>query len=457
MKKILIVDDEKGILETCKKTLVKEGYIVDTEDNPEKVISSEELYDIYILDIVMPKIDGIKLAEKIREKSSYPVIILMTAYPSLDSAVKAIKTQVFDYLIKPFTPQYLISVVKRAEEFLDLREENKLLRKQTEKKYDTENIVYRSEKMREIVETAKKVADVECDVLITGESGVGKELIARAIHKMSPRKNQRFVPVNLSTIPETLIESELFGYEKGAFTDARTPKIGLIEYANKGTLFLDEITEVSQNIQVKLLRFIQERTIRKIGGNQEIPVDVRIIYATNRDIEEEVRSGRFREDLWWRINVFRIHIPPLRERKEDIIVLAEYYLKKYSEEIGKKVSRISDEVMELFLNYSWPGNVRELQNVIRRAIIVCESDKISIKDIDYKLNSNQKNVTQKGLSNGKFFELKNKVIEDFERRYITSLYQKTNGDIKKMIEISGIPKTTLYRMLKKYIGGFETS
>lgn len=446
MRKILIVDDERGILDTMKSVLEREGFSVDTESDPEKAISYDQEYDIYILDFVMPKIDGLKLAEKIREKNKVAIIILMTAYPSLDSAVKAIKLSIFDYLIKPFTPEYLVSVVKRASEIVELKEENSVLKRQVEKRFEIDEIVFKSKKMEKIIEDAKKVSKIDCDVLITGESGVGKELLAYTIHKWSSRKNNKFVPVNLSAIPTTLIESEIFGYEKGAFTDAKNLKIGIVEYANDGTLFLDEITEVSMEIQVKLLRFIQDRKIRRIGGTREIPINIRIIYASNRDIEEEVEKGRFREDLYWRINVFRIHIPPLRERKEDIEVLSKHFLKKYSQELKKDTNEISDDAMEILIAHSWPGNVRELQNVIKRAIIVCQGNVIKPEDLPEKLLYPSLNQ-----SNGKFFELREKFLEDFERNYIISLYRSTGGNVKKMQEKSGIPRATLYRMIKKYV------
>lgn len=448
MKSILIVDDEREILEVSKNVLEKEGFKVDTESNAQNVISYNQKYDIYILDLSIPKIDVLELAEKIRESNPTSAIILMTEYPSLDSAVRAIKVSVFDYLIKPFTPEYLVSVVKRAREFLDLKEENVLLKTHLERKYEFEDIVFRSEKMKKVVEGIRKVSSTDCDILITGESGVGKELVARTIHRMSNRRDNRFVAINLSAIPETLVESELFGYEKGAFTDARATKIGLIEFANKGTVFLDEITEVSTDIQVKLLRFIQERRIRKVGGNQEISVDVRIICASNKNVEEEIKKGKFREDLYWRINVFRIHIPPLRERKEDIEALAEYFLNKYSEELGKRVSGISPQALESMLSYNWPGNVRELQNAIKRAIILSESDFIKLEDLPEQLIT-IKEESQKIKS--KFFEMRNRFLEDFERNYIISLYKEKNGDVKKMIEESGIPRSTLYRMIKKYV------
>lgn len=447
MRKILIVDDEKEILDTMKSVLEREGFSIDIESTPEKALLYNQDYDIYILDFVMPKIDGIKLAEKIREKNPSAIIILMTAYPSLDSAVKAIKLSIFDYLIKPFTPEYLISVVKRAADIIELKEENSVLKRQVEKRYDVDEIIFKSKKMKKVIEDAKKVSEIDCDVLITGESGVGKELLARTIHKLSPRKNQKFVPVNLSAIPTTLIESELFGYEKGAFTDAKSSKIGLIEYANEGTLFLDEITEISPEIQVKLLRFIQERKIRRVGGNQEIPINIRIICASNRNIEEEVEKGRFREDLYWRINVFRIHIPPLRERKEDIEVLSKHFLQKYCQELKKEVETISEDALEILLAHSWPGNVRELQNVIKRAIIVSQDKIIKPEDLPEKLL-----FPNLHPSNGNFFETREKILENFESNYIISLYKSTGGNIKKMQEESGIPRATLYRLIKKYIG-----
>lgn len=476
--RVLIVDDDPGILEVCGETIEKLGVDVCTEQYPERALEKlkREYFDIVITDIRMPGIDGIKFAEKVKELSPSSLVIVMTAYPSLETAIKALRLSAYDYIIKPFTPEQLRASLRRALEHVKLRNENMVLRSQVERKYEFRDVVFRSEKMKKILELAGKVAQTDCEVLITGESGVGKELIARQIHKLSNRKNKRFVAVNLSAIPDNLVEAELFGYEKGAFTGASGMRVGLIEYADGGTLFLDEICEVSQDVQVKLLRFIQEKTVRRLGSNREIKVDVRIITATNKNIEEEVKRGSFREDLFYRINVFRIHIPPLRERKEDIKELIFYYMKKYSEEMGLQIRGIEEDALRALLNYPWFGNVRELQNVVKRAIVLAAGRTISADDLpdriishvevksmeDEKSTEEQYEVGRSDVGGddgvgqeSNFFALRKKHLEEFERKYLVCLLERFGGNVQMAQKHSGIPRATFYRMLKKY--GIEPS
>ncbi len=460
MRKVLIVDDNVDLLETCKEVLENTNYRVKTFSDPKDALEilRKENFDIALVDIYMPEIDGLELARNIKELSPSTVTIIMTAFPSLDSAIKAIRLSAYDYLIKPFTPDVLVEVVKRADLFLSLLEENAMLKAKLPARYgEDDQIIFASEAMRKVMEISERVAKTNVDVLITGESGVGKELIGKRIHKLSPRREKKFVAVNLSAIPDTLIESELFGYEKGAFTDARILKPGLIEIADGGTLFLDEITEISPAVQVKLLRFLQERTIRKLGGVKEVKLDVRVICASNKDVKKEVKEGRFREDLYWRINTIEIYIPPLRERREDIPVLINYFLKKYSDELGKKVDGIEDEVMEVLFKYRWSGNVRELQNVVKRAIVITQGRIIKVEDLPEYIIEDNTSLEKLPEPNGfhpqdeeNFWTLKKIKVEEFEKNYLEKLLTKYSGNISKIVEVSGIPRATLYRLLKKY-------
>ncbi|MDL1956751.1 MAG: sigma-54 dependent transcriptional regulator [Candidatus Desulfofervidus auxilii] len=360
--KILIVDDEKNIgflLETFLKKEGFEPYYVATGKEALKLFEKQP-FDLILLDIKMPDINGIELLKHFRNKNPRIKIIMITAYPSIETAVEAMKEEAFDYVIKPIDLDELKKLIERA-----LKKEKSI---SAEKVIHYGNIVARSPVMLRLLEKLPRIAATKANVLIMGESGTGKELIARAIHNLSPRRNKPFVAVNCAGIPETLLESELFGYRKGAFTGAMMDRIGLFQSADQGTIFLDEIGDLSPTLQVKLLRVVEEKCFKPLGSNQEVQVDVRIISATNRNLEQEVISGRFREDLYYRLNVIPIRVPPLRERKEDIPILIEYFLEKYSKELGKEVRHISASALSLLMEYDFPGNVRELENIIERCV-----------------------------------------------------------------------------------------
>ena len=360
--KILIVDDEKDIGFLLGAFFKREGYepfYVSTGQEALKIFDKQP-FDLVLLDIKMPDIDGIELLKEFKRKRSNINVIMITAYPSIETAVEAMREEAFDYINKPFNLEELKQLVERA-----LAREKTIFKT---KDFHYGKIVARSPAMLRILETLPKVASTKANVLIIGESGVGKEIIAHAIHSLSPRSDKPFVTVNCAGIPETLLESELFGYKKGAFTGATTDRMGLFQSAHKGTLFLDEIGDLSLPLQIRLLRVVEEKRFKPLGSNKEIEVDIRLISATNQDLEQKVTAGQFREDLYYRLNVIPIRIPPLRERKEDIPVLVDYFLKKYSKELGKETPKISSSALSFLMEYSFPGNVRELEHIIERCV-----------------------------------------------------------------------------------------
>ncbi|WP_297453599.1 sigma-54 dependent transcriptional regulator [Persephonella sp.] len=432
-RKILIVDDDKDILSLMRIKLKNESFLVKTENSPLKaldIISSEEI-DLIIVDQQMPEITGLEFIEIVKEQYPEMPIILMTAYGQIEDAVKAIKIGALHYITKPINYEELKHVINQAFEITSLKEEIKNL-----KDIISDEIIVESKKMRDIIETAKKVAPFDATVLITGESGTGKEVIARFIHKHSKRAKKSFIAINCGAIPENLLEAELFGYQKGAFTGADFDKKGLIEEANGGTLFLDEIGELPLNLQVKLLRVIQEQEIKPLGSNKSKKINVRFIAATNKNLEKLVKIGAFREDLYYRLNVIKVNIPPLRKRKEDIIPLAQFFIKKYSLKYGIKPKTLSKKAEEDLLNYDWPGNVRELENTIERLLLTTSGN--TIRKI-FKKSSTVDNLK-------KFRDAK----EEFEKRYIEKLLEKTKGNISKASRISGLTRAQIYRYIKKY-------
>lgn len=453
MRRILIVDDDEDLLSVLKSELESDfdskEIEVFVESSPSKAIEKVKkiFFDIAVCDLKLPEMDGIELTKMIKSISPDTTVIIMTAFPSLESALKALKLHVYDFIVKPFHIDEFKFTLKKALELLDLKNGYRILKISD---YEYTDIVFRSKKMEEVINISKDLAKINVDVLITGETGVGKELIARYIHKLSGR--EKFVALNCAAIPPDLFEAELFGYEKGAFTGAVSSRVGIAEWAEGGTLFLDEITEMPYQMQAKFLRFLQDKTIRRLGGNREIKVDVRIIFATNRNIEKDVKEGRFREDLWWRISAFRIHIPPLRERKEDVEELINYFLEKYSRELNKGKIEIDDEALEALKNYNWPGNVRELQNLMKKLVVFSKKNIITIDDLPDNIVFSEpaRPGTDSPDFSNSFFELRRKVIEDFERDYIKKLVDETDGDLEKASQLSGIPRSTLYRLIKKY-------
>ncbi len=437
--KILVVDDDMIVRDSMGNWLLEEGYQVDTIDNGHDALEKikTDTFDLAVVDIKMPGMDGIELLKL--SKEIYPdfPILVMTAYASVDTAVQAMKDGAFDYIVKPFDPESVSQVIERAIRYKMLEKENILLKKELEKKYGFDEIIGRSKKMEEIFELIKTVADSEAVVMIRGESGTGKELIARAIHANSKRKYGPLVALSCGALPETLLESELFGYEKGAFTGAEHSRKGRIEMASGGTLFLDEIGDISPKTQVALLRVLQEKHIYRLGSTQPIKVDIRIISATHRNLEEDAREGKFREDLYYRLNVVPINVPPLRERREDIPLLANHFLHKYTMANSKKINGISGEAMKVLIGYHWPGNIRELENVIERAVVVSKTDEIISNDLT--------EVVQKGKE-----ESTPRTLDESEKSHISRILEDNGWNISKSAAELGIDRATLYNKIKKY-------
>ena len=451
--KILVVDDEQSMREFLDIMLKKEGYKVSLASNGEEVLKyiDKDIFDLVLLDIRMPKMDGIAVLKKIKSASPETVVIMITAYASADTAIKAMKEGAYDYITKPFKVDEIKLIIKNAIEKKHLRNENILLKQVVRDRYVFDNIIGKSPKMLALYELLEKVAPTKTNVLITGESGTGKELVAKAIHYNSPRKEKPFVTLNCGAIPEALIESELFGHMKGAFTDAIATKKGLFEMADEGTIFLDEISELPLMMQVKLLRVLQDREFKRVGGTEDIRVDVRIIAATNKDLERAVKEKRFREDLYYRLNVIQIKLPNLRERREDIEVLATHFLKRYSEELNKNISGISPEALHLLLNYEYPGNVRELQNIIERAVALGTDQELTAHNLRSYLD--EQIHTKKGMIDldipNEGIDLE-KVVEDLERTLLLKALDRTRGIKKKAADLLHINFRSMRYRLEKY-------
>ncbi len=373
-ERLLIVDDEQTLRESLQRVFSREGYDADAVNSAESALEllATNVYHAVITDIILPGIDGIELLKRIKEKLPEQLVIIITAYASIDTAIRAIRLGAYDYIVKPIVHEEIKQTVKNAVKQRALQSENILLKKQIEKEYAFTSIISASSLMNGVIDHLKKVADTKSNALILGETGTGKELIARAMHFNSTRADKPFVPINCSAIPENLLESELFGYVKGAFTGAFNSRHGLLAQADKGTVFLDEIGDLGIGLQSKLLRVIEDREIRPVGSTQSIKIDVRFLFATNRDIEKMVAAGTFRPDLYYRMNVITIKLPPLRQRREDIEPLVNYFVLNYAKELGKPVHRVEKNAMDALKAYHWYGNVRELQNVIERAILITE-------------------------------------------------------------------------------------
>ena len=445
-KRVLVIDDEENLRHYLQLILGEAGYQVAIAQDGEEGLAKMQrhAWDIILCDIKMPSMDGMALLKAAKEKGLEGTIIMMSAYGTVDTAVEAMKIGAYDYVSKPFNADEIILTLKKAEERERLREENIRLRDEVQRNYDLEHIVAQSEAMRKVFELIKKVAQHKSSVLITGESGTGKELVARAIHHNSDRREKPLISVNCGAIPENLLESELFGHVKGAFTDAVKSKRGLFEMAHEGTMFLDEVGELPQNLQVKLLRVFQDGEIRRVGDTQASYVDVAIIAATAKDLASEVKNNRFREDLYYRLNVLPIHIPPLRERKADIPPLVEYFIDIYNRKLGLQIKEVSQGAMERFLQYPWPGNVRELENIIERAMILAEGDTIVFEGLLMHVHEDvESGPSSSGLS------IK-KGAREMEIRLIKEALKQTKGNrlrAARMLEISH--KALLYK-LKDY-------
>ncbi|HAG51198.1 MAG: Fis family transcriptional regulator [Deltaproteobacteria bacterium GWC2_42_51] len=461
-EKILIVDDEKSIREFLEIMLKKEGYKVGSAVNAEEALKlfHNSNYELVISDIKMSGMDGVELLKKIKEINPETIVLMITAYASVDTAIDAMKAGAYDYITKPFNVDEVKHIIQNALDRRRLETENILLKKELKSRYSFANLVGTSPKMLEIYGLIKRVANTRTNILISGESGTGKELVARAIHYESERKEKPFVPINCGAIPENLLESELFGHQKGAFTGAVANKSGLFEVANDGTIFLDEITELPKELQVKLLRVIQERNFRRVGGIEDILVDVRIIAASNKEIDKEVKEGRFREDLFYRLNVIPIQMPPLRERQEDIRFLAEHFFEKHKQELGKDIKGISHEAMDYLESYSYPGNIRELENIIERAvalentsIILPESlpEYIRTQKVGWALPTvGGQEIQRPEIEMPEGGINLEKHIEDYEKAIILDALKKSGGVKKKAAELLGMSFRSMRYKIDKY-------
>lgn len=440
MIRVLAVDDEEPFRRLLKKELSRKGFLAEVAPDGETALQllKGDSYDVILLDIVMPGMDGITIMKKLKADPASPVIIVLTGRATVETAVEAMKHGAYDYLTKPYKLDELVILVNRAYEYGRLRIKNLQFQQELLRKEAPVDFVGNSANIRGIIALIRKIAPTDSTVFIEGESGTGKELVANTIWQYSKRSVHPLIALNCATLSENLIESELFGHEKGAFTSAYQAKYGIVEVADKGTLFLDEISEMPLGLQAKLLRFLDSGEFRRVGGNKTLKVDVRMVAATNRDLTEAIREGRFRQDLFYRLNVINITLPPLRERKDDIGELSEFFLRKYSQKLAKDIPGFSEEAMAVLNNYEWPGNVRELENVIERAVILCESDWIGVNDLAIPKGSS--------LEGGRL----HLSLEDMERDYILRVLREAGGNQSKASQLLGIDRKTLYLKLKKY-------
>lgn len=442
MKKynILVIDDEEIVRNSMKEWLEQGGYGVYLASDGEEALRlvKEKKLNIIIVDLKLPGMDGMGVFREAKKINPNIYAIFITAYGTVESAVIAMKEGAYDFIEKPFCPERIELLIKKIIEHYNLTQENIALKERLQKRYKFEDIIGKSNKMQKVFELIKTVSKSNVIVLIQGETGTGKELVARAIHNISTRCDKPFIPVSCSALPESLLETELFGYEKGAFTDAKQCKLGKFEIANKGTLFLDEIGDISQNIQMHLLRVIEEKELTRVGGNEIVKVDIRIISATNKNLEEEVKKGNFREDLFYRLNVIIINLPPLRGRKEDILLLAEHFLNKFSKENNKKIEGFSQEVIEFLLKYDYLGNVRELENIIEHAVIICNNDIIKVEHLPVPSKKEEMPLST------------NKLLREVEKAHILSVLKEVDYNLTKAAKLLGITRATLYNKIRTY-------
>jgi len=439
--RILVVDDEAPMRESLKDWLMEEGYEVGLAASGQEAIAMarKKSWDVILLDLKMPGMDGVETLQQLKSKKvdTEAEILMMTAYATVDTAVQAMKEGAFDYLVKPFSPDEIEMQIKKIVTHRELVLENILLRQKLEERSEYDEIIGKSDVMQKIYDLISQVAPTDSTVLITGESGTGKELIAQAIHGNSQRCYMPFIAVSCGALPESLLESELFGYEKGAFTGADYTKKGRFELADKGTLFLDEIGDISLKTQVDLLRVLQQKDFRRLGGQEEIKVDVRILAATNQELKQAISENRFREDLFYRLNVISIHVPPLRERKEDIPLLVKAFIRRYCLELNKEPVKIASSAIKLLMDYNWPGNVRELENVIERALVIGRGPEIVTEDLPFS----RKELGTEALPNS---------LKLMEKMHIKKILEETDWNISKAARLLEIDRQTLYNKIEKY-------
>ena len=441
MGKILVVDDDANILKVLKMRLEAEGYQVTTaaEANTAQQLASDNMFDFALVDLKLNGVNGIQLMETLHQMNPEMPVIILTAYGTIKSAVEAMRKGAYSYLTKPFNYDELLLQTKNCIEKTRLTKEIKSLKKMVKNRYGFDNIIGRSQKMEKVLEQVAKAADSDSTICIEGESGTGKELIAKTLHLASSRADRQFVAINCAAIPETLFESELFGYKKGAFTGATQNKEGLMSQAQGGTFFLDEISEMPLSMQAKLLRVMQEKEFFPVGGRKTVKMDIRFIATSNKNLKDEVTRGSFREDLFYRIYVIAIHLPPLRERKGDIPVLAHYFLDKLSKDMEKKITGFSSRALQKLMLHTWPGNVRELQNTVESAVAMANEDIIDDDLILPALNAKDQNL--KPLKDAK---------ENFEKNYLLQLIELTEGNMAQAARLAGKYRADLYELLKKY-------
>ncbi|UCG14933.1 MAG: sigma-54-dependent Fis family transcriptional regulator [Deltaproteobacteria bacterium] len=451
--RLLIVDDEVDMLRLLERSIGQDlDCEIDTAASGTEALRLLEArnYDLALLDVRMPGLDGLELLERIKQINPWMTVVMMTAHGVVELAVKSIKKGAYDFITKPFDHEELIHLLRKALERSQLLRENLNLQRRIKEQEPFENLVGSSPAMERVYQTIQMIAKTDVTVLITGESGTGKDLAARAIHSLSHRYDQPYVTVNCPTLPENILESELFGYKKGAFTDASSDKIGLFEEARGGTIYLDEIGDIAPTIQTKLLRVLQEKEIKPLGQTKSIKVDVRVIASTNRALKEKIRKQEFREDLFYRLNVLTVHMPPLRERKDDIPLLAEHFLKYYCEEFGKPLKSLSSELMDLLLRSNWEGNVRELQNIINRAILLSTGDAIEPHEIGWTAELPNSCLVGRELHGMRYKEAKEEVLRRFHAEYLIELLRRNNGNVTHSARECGLERQALQQILRRY-------
>jgi len=434
---ILIVDDEESVRDSLYNWFLEDGFRVECAENARKALTilESDQFDIILADIKMPGMDGLEMLRRIKSLKSDAIVIVMTAFATVDTAVKALKDGAYDYVTKPFDPDDLTHLIRNATKQISLTDENETLKKKVVSLENVEDLIGESDAMKDMLREVESVAQTNSSVIITGESGTGKELVARAIHANSPRKFFPFVSVHCGALTESLLESELFGHEKGAFTGAMYNRKGRFEMADSGSIFLDEIATISTKMQVELLRVLESKTFMRVGGNKEISSDFRVICATNKDLKSMVENGNFREDLYYRLNVVNIQIPPLRDRKEDIPLLVGYFIKKYCISMNKPLATIDPTAMKRLQEFNFPGNIRELENMIERAIVVGDGKKISLKDLPL-----EKTIINSSAES----------LDDFEKAFVLQILNKYSWNISRTAKALKVDRVTLYHKIKKY-------
>ena len=445
---ILVIDDEAAQRDVLTGYLKKKGYkIFSASSGKEGIeVARTNPVDIILSDFKMPDLSGLEVLEQVKKINPEISFVIVTAYGTVENAVKAMRLGAFDYISKPVDLDELDLMLERIIEHKNLKSENRLLKTQLQEKYKISSMVSQSQKMEEVINVAARVADSKANVLITGENGTGKEVLAKGIHYLSSRRDAPFVAVNVPALTETLLESELFGHEKGAFTGADKMKKGRFEIAHGGTIFLDEVGDIPQSIQVKLLRVLQEHQFERVGGTEKIEVDVRIIAATNKDLEQKIKDGSFREDLYYRLNVVSIKIPPLRERKEDILPMVESFIEKYCKENNKEKMEISKEAADVLMKYNYPGNVRELENIIERAVVLTRTNVITLNDLPMNIKGFKEEKTLAALGEGTLTDQ----VEALEKQLIFDALQESDGNQTKAGKLLGLTERNLRYKLKKY-------